>query len=482
MNRPVVRLVAAWTVTHFGYRAALIALPLLVLEETGSAWALGLVAGATGVPTITAPWWTRRLQRRLTSAAALAGLLAAEGVATLVVPIAGVAGRLSAAVLVGSGLAVGLLNAVSGPLDSALLAALGDQRDPEHGAARLLAVQDTGVRLAMTLAPLATLPLIALVGSAATVALEGTLSLVGALLVATVRLTAHTEAEGDIPRMRDLLSRHPVIRAGWLVRGAGCAAWFVFPLGLSMLGVEQGRGVLLATVGLTAYAVGSLGGSVLGVAAVRSARPSLVNAGAWVVAGFGWLTMAAHPTPFVIGATAVAMGLAVPAGNAATTVLVTRSTSGLERRSALTAQATVVVGASTLGSLVGGPLIATFGARATIGGAGAMVLLVAIAVAAVRWEPQPASVSAAQLAPPPREVGALGLVVGERHGGVVRLPGLGGAAEPAQQVGAGRVPGVVRRQVEPVHLGERHLWAVELGDGDRAVEGDDRRGDEGVQL
>ena len=119
----------------------------------------------------------------------------------------------------------------------------------------------------------------------------------GALLVATVRLTAHTEAEGDIPRMRDLLSRHPVIRAGWLVRGAGCAAWFAFPLGLSMLGVEQGRGVLLATVGLTAYAVGSLGGSVLGVAAVRSARPSLVNAGAWVVAGFGWLTMAAHPTP-----------------------------------------------------------------------------------------------------------------------------------------------------------------------------------------
>src|SRR6186997_679723 len=114
MSWPVVRLVAAWTVTHFGYRAALIALPLLVLEETGSAWALGLVAGATGVPTITAPWWTRRLQRRLTSAAALARLLAAEGVATLVVPIAAVAGRLSPEVMIGSGLAVGMLNAVSG--------------------------------------------------------------------------------------------------------------------------------------------------------------------------------------------------------------------------------------------------------------------------------------------------------------------------------------------------------------------------------
>jgi hypothetical protein len=384
MSWPVVRLVAAWTVTHFGYRAALIALPLLVLKETGSAWELGLVAGAAGIPTITAPWWTRRLQRRITTAGSLARLLAAEGVATLVVPVAAVTGRLTPAIMVGSGLAVGVLNAVSGPLDSALLAALGDRRDPEHGAARLLAVQDTGVRLAMTLAPLATLPLIALVGSAATVALEGALSLVGALLVATVRLSAHTEADEDVPRVRDLLSRHPVIRAGWLVRGAGCAAWFAFPLGLSVLGVEQGRGVLLATVGLTAYAAGSLPGSALGVAAVRSARPSLLNAGAWMLAGLGWLTMAAHPTPFVIGSAAMVMGVAVPAGNAATTALVTRSTVGLERRSALTAQATVVVGASTLGSLVGGPLIATLGARVAIGGAGAMVLLVAAGVAAAR--------------------------------------------------------------------------------------------------
>jgi MFS family permease len=390
MRWPVVRLVTAWTVTHFGYRAALIALPLLVLEETGSAWALGLVAGAAGLPTITAPWWTRRLQRRITSAAWLALLLAAEGVATLVVPAAAVAGRLSPEVMIGSGLAVGLLNAVSGPLDSALLAALGDRRDPRHGAARLLAVQDTGVRLAMTLAPLATLPLIALVGSAATVALEGMLSLVGALLVATVRLSAHTDTDAEVPRVRDLLSRHPVIRAGWLVRGAGCAAWFAFPLGLSVLGIEQGRGVLLATVGLTAYAAGSLAGSALGVAAVRCARPSLLNAGTWMVAGLGWLTIAARPTPLVIGAAAVVMGLVVPAGNAATTALVTRSTIGLERRSALTAQATVVVGASTLGSLVGGPLIATFGARATIGGAGAMVLLVASVVAAAHRELRPA--------------------------------------------------------------------------------------------
>jgi len=392
MDRSVVRLVSAWTVTHFGYRAALVALPLLVLDETGSAWAVGLASGAAGLPTVTAPWWSRRLQRRLQSAASLAMVLAAEGVATLVVPIAAVAGRLSPQVLVGSGLAIGVLNAVSGPLDSALLAALGDRRDPEHGAARLLATQDAGVRLAMTVAPLATLPLIALVGAAATVALEGVLSLVGALSVATVRVSAHVDADEALPTVRSLLSRHPAIRAGWLVRGVGCAAWFAFPLGLAVLGAERGAGVLLATVGLTAYALGSLPGSALGVAAMRWGRPSLLNAGAWVLAGSGWLAMAVHPTPVVIGAAAVLMGLAVPAGNAATTALVTRSTSGLERRSALTAQATVVVGASSLGSLVGGPLIALCGARAAIGVAGVVVLTAATAVAV-------ASVGASQRQP-----------------------------------------------------------------------------------
>jgi hypothetical protein len=383
MDRSVVRLVGAWTLTHFGYRAALVALPLLVLDETGSAWAVGLVAGAAGLPTITAPWWTRQLQRRLVSAASLAVLLAAEGLATLVVPVAAMAGRLSAAVLVGSGLAIGVLNAVSGPLDSALLAALGDRRDPEHGAARMLATQDAGVRVAMTLAPLATLPLIALVGTAATVALEGVLSVVGALLVATVPVSAHAYVDEVLPTVRSLLYRHPVIRAGWLVRGVGCAAWFAFPLGLAVLGAERGTGARLATVGLTAYALGSVPGSALGVAAMRWRRPSLLNAGAWVVAGSGWLAVAAHPTPAVVGAAAVVMGLTVPAGNAATTALVTRSTSGLERRSALTAQATVVVGSSSLGSLVGGPLIALYGARAAIGAAGVVVLMVATAVAVV---------------------------------------------------------------------------------------------------
>ena len=73
------------------------------------------------------------------------------------------------------------------------------------------------------------------------------------------------------------------------------------------------------------------------------------------------------------------MGLAVPVGNAATTAMVTRSYTGLERRAALTAQATVVTGSSTMGMLLGGPLIALIGPRASIISAGLVVATVAAA-------------------------------------------------------------------------------------------------------
>ena len=59
------------------------------------------------------------------------------------------------------------------------------------------------------------------------------------------------DADEPLPTVRSLLSRHPVIRAGWLVRGVGCAAWFAFPLGLAVLGAAGVAGVLLGPGGRT---------------------------------------------------------------------------------------------------------------------------------------------------------------------------------------------------------------------------------------
>ncbi len=139
--------------------------------------------------------------------------------------------------------------------------------------------------------------------------------------------------------------------------------------------------MLLATVGLAAYSGGAIAGSALGMVSASSSRPALVNSLSWVVAGLGWLTMGIFANLAVIAVAAAVMGLVVPAGNAATTAMVTRSCTGLERRAALTAQATVVTGSSTMGMLLGGPLIA-WSARALAScSAGLVVATVAAAAA-----------------------------------------------------------------------------------------------------
>ncbi len=318
--------------------------------------------------------------------------MVAEGLATLLVPVTAALDALTPLVMVVAGLAVGMLNAVSGPLNASLVATVGDRRDLStgialtdplrSGAARLLALQETAVKVAMTIAPLLMLPLIAVVGATWTVALEGVLSLAAACLVAGLRLTSHAATGPERASVRHLLRRHREIAVGWTVRGVGCAAWFAFTLCLMLLGESQGTGALLATVGLTAYSAGAIAGSSLGVLTASSSRPALVNSLSWLVAGLGWLLMSLLPDLVLVGVAAAVMGLAVPAGNAATSAMVARSFTGLERRAALTAQATVVTGSSAAGMLLGGPLIAVVGPRVAIVLAGAAVTSVALSVVA----------------------------------------------------------------------------------------------------
>src|SRR5262249_57108240 len=82
------------------------------------------------------------------------------------------------------------------------------------------------------------------------------------------------------------------------------------------------------------------------------------------------------------------------------------------------------------------------------------------------------------------EVGRLGGVARQRDRLVVCRARRLTAAQPAQQVGAGRMVSVIsgQRVRETVDGRERHPRAVELGDRDRAVEGDDRRRVEADEL
>ena len=82
------------------------------------------------------------------------------------------------------------------------------------------------------------------------------------------------------------------------------------------------------------------------------------------------------------------------------------------------------------------------------------------------------------------QVGGLGGVACQFDGFVVRCARLLAAAQPAQQVGAGRMVGVIAGQLvlKTVDGRECHLRAVKLGDRDGPVEGDDRRGIEADEL
>ena len=82
------------------------------------------------------------------------------------------------------------------------------------------------------------------------------------------------------------------------------------------------------------------------------------------------------------------------------------------------------------------------------------------------------------------QVGDLGGVARQLDGFVVRRAGLLTAAQPAQQVGVGRMVGVIAGQlVLKTDDGRQcHFRAVKLGHRDGPVEGDDRRGVEADEL
>ncbi len=82
------------------------------------------------------------------------------------------------------------------------------------------------------------------------------------------------------------------------------------------------------------------------------------------------------------------------------------------------------------------------------------------------------------------QVGGLGGVARQLDGFVIRRARLLTAAQPAQQVGAGRMVEVIAGQpvLKTVDGRQCHLGTVKLGDRDSPVEGDDRRGVEADEL
>jgi MFS family permease len=378
-RRSAVLLLLGIGLTDLSFRVAQVAVPLVVLAGTGSAGATGLVAGASGLPVLLSPWWARRLRHRVRSGRAVALCYLGEAASLAGVAAMASVDGLSVLVLASCGLALGCAEALSGPGRDALLADLGDRLGDDR-ALSLLNTRDLFRRVSMVVGPVIGGLGVATGHGLWLLWVEVATILVSAGLAVPVPPTAAAVDPESGATIRAVLAGRRQVRLGWVVRGAGCALWFGFTLGLSVLGAERGRAGVYLAAGMTAYGIGSVLGTI-GVVRLLRVLPVLpAICWAWLVTGGCWVAMGLFPSITVIGAAGFVSGFAVVVGNAGVTATITRTSAGAERRTLLAGQSVVVNATSSLGLLAGGPLLATLGATRTLVVTGLLTAAVAAGV------------------------------------------------------------------------------------------------------
>lgn len=363
------------------FRVAQVALPLVVLAETGSVSAMGLVAGCQGLPILASPWWARRVRQLVGSGRALALVAILDALALCIVPLAVEAGVLTVGVLALTGLLLGIGETLGHPGRTALLADVGDRIGPD-GAVVLLTRQDLLRRAGSIVGPAA--GGIA-VGAGLTVELlwlQAAAVLGAGLLVWPIQGepgTATTEGDAAAPGIREALATRPEVRAGWWMRGASCLTWFSLSLGLAVLGVEAGRPGELYAIGISGYGVGSVLGTFVAIRLVRRFSTAALASAGWATSGVAWMAMALDPRPIAIAASAAVGAGSLVVGITAVNAAITTSSAGAVRRTLLSGQTVVVSAGVSAGMLVGGSIIEMCGVRPTMFACGVLVTATALA-------------------------------------------------------------------------------------------------------
>lgn len=379
-------------VSWIGLRLTEVALPLIALQQTGSVWATGLVAGSSGIALLTSPWWASRLRHRLTSGPALAAVLGVQALGYLTVAVAAALDALTVVHLCLGGLIAGAATSVGGPATRALLADIGDRIGPGV-AVRAVAWQDLAHRISMVVSPPVAALVVTQYGAMPLMWADSLAVLVAAAIVA--RVGKHGLARGaaeSIPRRaREVLRAHPRVADGIVMAAIGWFWWFAFALGLAILGAETGRPGQLIAAGMTGYGIGSLAGSVTApLVATRLPRVPTIVTG-WIVLGAAFASLPLIDGSLLALALASAVGgFVTPLSLAAMNALIIEHTSGQERRTAFATQYVASSGGSSVGMLCGGAVIALLGAETTLHVAGGVLMAVPLVLLVrARWSASP---------------------------------------------------------------------------------------------
>ncbi|TDD58033.1 MFS transporter [Kribbella antibiotica] len=362
-------------VADLAYRFTQVALPLVILHETGSVAATGLVGGAAGIPVLLSPWWARRARQWVDSGPRLAMVAGVSAIALAIVPAAAAFGLLSPWLLVVSGLFLGCGDALGSPGRTALLADIGD-RWGAGMAVTLLTWQDGVRRVGMVVGPVLGALAVAAGVTSGLLWIEAGAVLAAGLAGLGIRGEGRGPG-GEAPSIRAGLVGRREVGLGWVIRGTGCVTWFAFTLGLSVVGAERGEPGVYLAAGMSGYGVGAVAGTVVALRVVRRVAAMPLASGAWAVVGLCWAGMGVWTSPASVAVLAGLAGVAVVWGIAAISAIITRSSDGADRRALLSGQSVVVNASSSAGLLIGGSVIAAVGAEATLIGAGLLTTLVA---------------------------------------------------------------------------------------------------------
>ncbi|MFI5735402.1 MFS transporter [Kribbella sp. NPDC051587] len=380
-------LLASGGAADFAMRFTQVALPLVILQETGSVAATGLVGGAAGVPVMLSPWWGRRARQWVDSGARLALVAVVTAAALAMVPTAAALGLLTPGLLVAAGLLLGCGDALGTPGRTALLADVGDRWGPGK-AIQLLTWQDGVRRVGMMIGPLLGAMAVAAGLTNGMLWVEAVAVLVAG--IACLGIRAERRSGGEAPSIRASLVGRREVALGWLVRGTSCITWFAFTLGLSVLGAERGRPGVYVAAGISGYGVGAVLGTLVAVKVIRRLPALPLACASWAVVGLCWTGMGIWTAPPAIAAMAGLAGMVIVWGISAISAVITQSSDGADRRALLSGQTVVVSASSSVGLLVGGSVIGAVGAQHTLIGAGLLTTLVALGVSySARSMPKP---------------------------------------------------------------------------------------------
>jgi MFS family permease len=397
---PLVALLTANAVSLLGNVVAVVAIPWLVLEETGSAALTGVAASAAALPLALGAFLGGAVVDRIGARAASVAADLTSALAVAAIPLLDAAGQLSFGAIAAAAFLGALFDAPGQAARQALVPELAERaRVPlERANAWLVGTEHFGYVLG---APLGG-ALVTILGAANALWIDAASFALSALLVAAFVQAARPAMQarrGYLAELLDglrFLAREPLVRTLLVLSAAGTL--LISPLAPVFLPVyarEQLGGASDLGIAVAAYGAGGLAGTALAGIVAGSLPRRTVWLAAWLPYGAFWLGLVALPPLAGLLALLFAIGLTAGAlGPIETTLRQERTPRELRGRVLSTVAAALAI-TIPVGTLLAGLAVEWLGLRAALALFAASNVALALAAvlipAARKLSPRPAA-------------------------------------------------------------------------------------------